>query len=214
MEFTRSGGRAHGSTGRSRSTCCVCHAGAHRPMRAVVVRCREPRSRMRGLRRRAPRRASPSAATVRRGPARSAQWRGEWHPVCPLVTASVRRRGSISGNAASSGLAQNDAQERRRIEIRDHRRRRSSTSVAVLSVRLEGLGGSFRSRSRRVALRTSSEGAPTGMIRATGLSAVEHSQGSAVSNRSKVFAETRLQMRNAYLAHDQLWSPQLPMSPE
>ena len=52
----------------------------------------------------------------------------------------------------SPGLTQHDAQERRGIQLCDHRRRRSSTSTAVLLVRFDGLGGSFRSRSRRVAL--------------------------------------------------------------
>ena len=76
----------------------------------------------------------------------------------------------LSPVTSSNRLAQDDAQERRRIDVRDRRRRRSSTRSATPSVRCAGLRGSFKSRSRRFALRTSSDGAANGTICATGVS--------------------------------------------
>lgn len=69
-----------------------------------------------------------------------------------------------------AGFTQDNAQERGRIDVGDHRRRRSSTTSAPLSVCFEGLGGSFRSRGRRRACRTSMDVAATGTIRAIGVS--------------------------------------------
>jgi hypothetical protein len=95
-----------------------------------------------------------------------------------------------------------------RIEVRDHRRPRSSRRTAVLSVRLAGLAGSFSSRSGRVALRVSRDGVTNGMIRATGVS-IEHGERAAGSNCSQVFGEARLQIGNPDVAHDQLWSQEV-----
>ena len=75
-----------------------------------------------------------------------------------------RRSRQISSVVERAQLAQDDAQERRRIDVRDHRRRRSSTRSATLSVRCAGLRGSFKSRSGRFALRTSRAGAVNGTI--------------------------------------------------
>src|SRR5206468_3828138 len=70
----------------------------------------------------------------------------------------------------SSRFTQDDAQQGRGVDVRDHRRRRSSSRTATLSVRFAGFGGSFRSRTRRCALRISSGGAAKGTILAIGVS--------------------------------------------
>src|SRR5215204_2825850 len=87
-------------------------------------------------------------------------------PISSLETQSIVRSQVVE----SACFTQDDAQARRGIEVRDHRRQRSSTRTAMLSVRFEGFGGSFRSRSRPFGLRISREGAANGMMRATGVS--------------------------------------------
>jgi hypothetical protein len=86
-------------------------------------------------------------------------------PISP--TPSARCRPKVIERAR---FTQDDTQQGGGIEVRDHRRRRSSTRTATLSVGFEGFGGSFRSRRRRFALRISSGWAAYGTIRAIGVS--------------------------------------------
>jgi hypothetical protein len=101
----------------------------------------------------------------------------------PLQSQTIDRPGAFEGDQLAghqsvaglkvlecAGLSQDEAKQYGCIDVRDHRRCRSSSRMARLSVGAAGAGGSERSPGRRVARRTSIVSAAYGIIRATGVS--------------------------------------------
>jgi hypothetical protein len=138
----------------------------------------------------------------------SAPRQGEADRSCVRSTAMSSLDTSASSDRNSStapALRKYDAKERSSIDAGGYRRHRSSMTTA-LTVRVEGLGGVSDRADVALPWRISGGGVSYGTIRAMVVSRSRPVRLLPFSDGSQMLAETRLDVGDANLTHDQSWS--------